>query len=58
MMELKIVRALERIDKLKDDGKWSFRQVKRQRGIGGLTKTHWDHLMDEMVRMQPFNGSW
>lgn len=34
---------------MKDDGKWSYRQMKKQRGVGGLTKTHWDHLLEEMV---------
>jgi len=35
---------------LKDSGRWSFRQPKKQRGLGGLIKTHWDYLMDEMVK--------
>jgi hypothetical protein len=34
---------------MKDAGRWSLRQPKKQRGIGGLTKSHWDYLMDEMV---------
>jgi hypothetical protein len=43
------MRTLDRVEALKDHGRWSFRQPKKQRGIGGLTKTHWDYLMDEMV---------
>ena len=39
----------ERIEMLKDAGRWSFRQPKKQRGVGGLAKTHWDYLLDEMV---------
>lgn len=49
MAELRLIRTLERIESLKDSGRWSFRQPKKQRGIGGLVKTHWDYLMDEMV---------
>jgi chromatin modification-related protein VID21 len=49
MIELRLTRALERVEKLKDSGKWSFRQVRRTRGVGHLAKTHWDHLIDEMV---------
>jgi len=49
MTELRLIRTLERIESLKDGGRWSFRQPKKQRGVGGLVKTHWDYLMDEMV---------
>lgn len=49
MTELKLIRTFDRIESLKEGGRWSFRQPKKQRGIGGLAKTHWDHLMDEMV---------
>jgi chromatin modification-related protein VID21 len=47
--ELRLIRTLERIELMKDAGRWSLRQPKKQRGTGGLTKTHWDYLMDEMV---------
>ncbi|KZV69466.1 hypothetical protein PENSPDRAFT_735350 [Peniophora sp. CONT] len=50
--ELRLVRTFERIDALKLEGKWSFRQPKKQRGIGGLGKTHWDYLLDEMMWMR------
>lgn len=40
---------MEKIEALKDDGKWGYRQMKKQRGVGGLTKTHWDHLLEEMA---------
>ena len=49
MTELRLIRTLDRIESLKDGGRWSFRQPKKQRGVGGLVKTHWDYLMDEMV---------
>lgn len=44
--------VFERIETLKDSGAWSFRQPKKQRGVGGLMKTHWDYLLDEMVTSQ------
>lgn len=49
MSELRLIRTIERIDSLKDGGRWSFRQPKKQRGVGTLLKTHWDYLLDEMV---------
>ena len=49
MTELRLILTLERIESLKDGGRWHFRQPKKQRGIGGLVKTHWDYLMDEMA---------
>ncbi|KAJ3867070.1 hypothetical protein EV359DRAFT_61800 [Lentinula novae-zelandiae] len=48
MTELKVIRAVDRIELLKS-GRWSFRQPKKQRASGGITKTHWDYLMDEMA---------
>ncbi|TBU65625.1 hypothetical protein BD310DRAFT_953748 [Dichomitus squalens] len=50
--EMHLLRVFERVDKLKDSGQWSFRQPKKQRGVGGLMKTHWDYLMDEMRWMR------
>ncbi|KAI0636780.1 hypothetical protein C8Q77DRAFT_1094591 [Trametes polyzona] len=52
MAELRLIRTFERIELLKDAGRWSFRQIKKQRGVGGLTKTHWDYLLDEMKWMR------
>jgi len=49
MSELRLIRTIERIELLKNDGRWSFRQPKKQRGVGGLVKSHWDYLMDEVV---------
>lgn len=49
MTEMKLIKTFDRIDALVDAGRWSFRQPKKQRGVGGLTKTHWDYLLDEMV---------
>ena len=48
-MELRLIRAFERIEALKQEEKWSFRQYKKTRVAAGLVKTHWDYLMDEMV---------
>ena len=50
MTELKLIRTFDRIEALKDSGRWSFRQPKKQRMPGGFLKTHWDYLLDEMVR--------
>ncbi|CAA7267895.1 unnamed protein product [Cyclocybe aegerita] len=52
MAELRLIRALERIESLKDEGRWGFRQPKKQRGVGGLVKTHWDYLLDEVKWMR------
>ncbi|CEL52904.1 chromatin modification-related protein VID21 [Rhizoctonia solani AG-1 IB] len=49
--ELEYTRAMQRIEQLKQDGMWSFRQPKKQRGPA-LPKTHWDYLMDEMKWLQ------
>ncbi|KAJ3728687.1 hypothetical protein C8R42DRAFT_654457 [Lentinula raphanica] len=51
MTELKVIRAVDRVELLKQ-GRWSFRQPKKQRTSGGITKTHWDYLMDEMKWMR------
>ena len=52
LTELRLIRTFDRIEMLKDSGRWSFRQPKKQRGLGGLIKTHWDYLMDEMVKRE------
>ncbi|KAJ3551712.1 hypothetical protein NM688_g4547 [Phlebia brevispora] len=52
MTELKLLRTLERMDHLAKNSAWSFRQPKKHRGVGGLTKTHWDYLLDEMKWMR------
>ncbi|KAF9644037.1 hypothetical protein BDM02DRAFT_3190961 [Thelephora ganbajun] len=52
LTELRLIRTFDRIDMLKDSGRWSFRQPKKQRVLGGLIKTHWDYLMDEMKWMR------
>ena len=52
MAELRLARTADRIEALKGAGCWSFRQPKKQRGVGGLVKSHWDYLMDEMVSSQ------
>ena len=43
------MRAFERIEQLKADKAWSFRQPKKQKA-GVAPKAHWDHVLDEMVR--------
>ena len=49
MTELRLIRVFERIEHLKEGNAWGFRQPRKQRGLGGLGKTHWDYLMDEIV---------
>ena len=44
------MRTIERMEHLAKNTGWSFKQPKKHRGFGGLMKTHWDYLMDEMVR--------
>lgn len=46
--EMRAIRAFERIEELKAERKWSFRQPKKQR-TGVVPKAHWDHVLDEMV---------
>lgn len=48
--ELRLLRTLERVESLENVAKWSYRQPKKQRNLGGMTKTHWDYLLDEIVR--------
>ncbi|KAH7889968.1 hypothetical protein F5I97DRAFT_1849003 [Phlebopus sp. FC_14] len=50
--ELRLLRTLERVESLENVAKWSYRQPKKQRNLGGMTKTHWDYLMDEMKWMR------
>ncbi|KAL0571234.1 chromatin modification-related protein VID21 [Marasmius crinis-equi] len=52
MNELKLLRTAERVEYLKAKGRWSFRQPKKQRGMGGSAKTHWDYLLEEMKWMR------
>jgi chromatin modification-related protein VID21 len=46
--EIKYTRAMERIEQLKHDNQWSFRQMKRFKGPT-VAKVHWDYVLDEMV---------
>ncbi len=46
--ELKFLRAMERVETLKEENRWSFRQGKKFRGPV-VPKSHWDYLLDEMV---------
>lgn len=49
--ELKLMRAMQRIETLKAGNRWSFKQIKKHRGPA-RTKTHWDHLLEEMRWLQ------
>ncbi|KAJ2846942.1 chromatin modification- protein VID21, partial [Coemansia brasiliensis] len=48
--ELVWVRAMERIEELKEQGKWSFWQPRRHRAPP-RSKAHWDHVLAEMQWM-------
>ena len=43
-----MIKVMKRINELKSEGRWSFRQPKKVRGPA-LYKAHWDYLLDEMV---------
>ncbi|GHJ89496.1 hypothetical protein NliqN6_5898 [Naganishia liquefaciens] len=45
--EIKYLRAMERIEQLKTENAWSFRQMKRFKGPV-MGKVHWDYVLDEM----------
>lgn len=47
-MEMRHVRAMERIEQKKQSNRWSLRQPKKLRGPT-VPKAHWDYLLDEMV---------
>lgn len=49
--EQRFLRAMARIEKLKESGNWSFRQPKKQKGPA-VRKAHWDYVLDEMKWMQ------
>ena len=49
--ELMFMRGMEKIDKLKQDSMWSFRQPKRQKNPTNV-KVHWDYVLDEMVGLR------
>lgn len=51
-MEQRYIRAMARIEKLKNSGEWSLRQPKKQKGPV-VRKAHWDHLLEEMVCTLP-----
>ncbi len=46
--EMRHVRAMERIEAKKSDGRWSLRQPKKPRGPA-VRKARWDYLLEEMV---------
>ncbi|KAJ1979313.1 chromatin modification- protein VID21 [Dimargaris cristalligena] len=49
--ELKAFRTLQRIEALKSQNLWSFRQIERHEAPP-RTKSHWDFLLDEMQWLQ------
>ncbi len=49
--EIKFMRAMERVEQLKQEERWSFRQPKKFRGPI-IPKSHWDWMLDEMRWMQ------
>ncbi|KAJ1643907.1 chromatin modification- protein VID21, partial [Dispira simplex] len=49
--ELKSFRALQRVEVLKNQNQWSFRQLEKHEAPT-RTKTHWDYLLDEMQWLQ------
>jgi chromatin modification-related protein VID21 len=46
--ELRHMRAMERIEAKKSEGRWSLRQPKKGRGVP-VVKSHWDYMLEEMV---------
>lgn len=46
--ELRFNRAMQQVEHLKQQGRWSFRQPKKQKGPP-MAKSHWDWLLEEMV---------
>jgi chromatin modification-related protein VID21 len=48
--ELRFNRAMQRVEQLKAQGRWSFRQPKKQKGPP-MAKSHWDWMLEEMVRL-------
>ncbi|MCO5588322.1 hypothetical protein L7F22_042277 [Adiantum nelumboides] len=49
--EQRFIRTMNKIEKLKSEGLWSFRQPKKQKGPV-VRKAHWDHLLEELKWMQ------
>ncbi|KAG8980755.1 chromatin modification- protein VID21 [Tulasnella sp. JGI-2019a] len=45
--ELRFMRAMALVERLKMAGQWSFRQPKKSKGPT-LAKVHWDYMLDEM----------
>lgn len=49
--EQRFIRTMNKIEKLKSEGLWSFRQPKKQKGPV-VRKAHWDHLLEELKWLQ------
>lgn len=54
--ELRFVRAMAIIERMKQMNQWSFRQPKKSKGPT-LVKVHWDYMLDEMVSDRPVLGT-
>ena len=48
IQELKGLRAMEKIEQMKSEGRWSFRQIKKQKAPP-VVKSHRDYMLEEMV---------
>ena len=48
IQELKGLRAMEKVEQLKNENRWSFRQIKKQKAPP-VIKSHRDYLLEEMV---------
>lgn len=48
--ELRFAKAMQRVEQLKQEGRWSFRQPKKQKGPP-VAKSHWDWMLEEMVSL-------
>lgn len=48
--ELRHIRAMERIEEKKENGRWSLRQPKKLKTLP-VRKGHWDYLLEEMVSL-------
>lgn len=48
LAEMRHIRAMERIEQKKENGRWSLRQPKKLKAPP-VRKAHWDYLLEEMV---------
>ena len=48
--EVRISNVLDRVDRLKENNLWSFKQLKRQ-AHPPRKKVQWDYMLEEMVNL-------